>query len=147
MFKHFILSVLLLGAATASAQDQPREVVLVVSRDSPVTSISSLELRKLYLGLPVTLGGVLARPLRNASDDQLEEIFYQSAMAMSRGAYERQLLSLTLRFGRLNPEIVHSTRQVKEVLYQDVSAISYMWHSDIGEEDELRIVKLLWLEH
>jgi len=147
MFKHFILSVLLLGAAAASAQEHPREVVLVVSSDSPVTSISSLELRKLYLGLPVTLGGALLRPLRNDSDDQLQEIFYQSAMAMSRGAYERQLLSLTLRFGRLNPEILHSTQQVKEVLRQDASAVSYMWHSEVSEEDEIRIVKLLWLEH
>jgi len=68
-------------------------------------------------------------------------------MAMSRGAYERQLLSLTLRFGRLNPEILHSTQQVKEVLRQDASAVSYMWHSEVSEEDEIRIVKLLWLEH
>ena len=120
---------------------------MVVSNDSPITGISSLELRKLYLGLQVTLDGVLARPLRNHSNELLQDIFFQSAMAMSEAAYERQLLSLTLRFGRLQPRVVHNLDELKDNLAQDSSAIAYMWRSEISEEDGLRVVKLLWQEH
>jgi len=137
----------LLLAATGATAEEPREVVLVVANESPIVAVSSLELRKLYLGLPVLLDGVLARPLRNHSDEQLQEIFFQSAMAMSEAAYERQLLSLTLRFGRLQPEVRHSAEELKAILRQDDNAITYMWRSDISGEDGIRVVKLLWLEH
>ena len=137
---------LLLAATGATAEGQ-REVVLVVAANSPIIAVSSLELRKLYLGIPVSLDGVLVRPLRNHSDEQLQEIFFQSAMAMSEAAYERQLLSLTLRFGRLQPEVRHSAKELIAILRQDNNAITYMWRSDISVEDGLRVVKLLWLEH
>ena len=137
----------LLFVATAATAEGPREVVLVVANESPIVAISSLELRKLYLGLPVSLDGVLARPIRNHSDELLQEIFFQSAMAMSEAAYERQLLSLTLRFGRLQPEVRHSAEELKVILRQDDKAITYMWRSDISGEDGLRVVKLLWQEH
>lgn len=136
-----------LFAATGALAVDAREVVIVVSNDSPITEVSSLDLRKLYLGLPVTLAGVLARPLRNHSDEQLQEIFFHSAMAMSEAAYERQLLSLTLRFGRIQPKALHEQEELKGILKQDASAITYMWRSEISAEDGLRVVKLLWQEH
>jgi hypothetical protein len=138
---------ILLFAVTGVTAEGSREVVLVVASESPIVAVSSLELRKLYLGLPVALQGNFARPLRNHSDEQLQEIFFQSAMAMSEAAYERQLLSLTLRFGRLQPEVRHSVEDLKAILREDDKAITYMWRSDIAEEDDLRVVKLLWLEH
>jgi len=147
MSKRLGLLILLLSALAAHAEEDSREVVLVVSAASPVMTISSLELRKLYLGLPVRLEGILMRPLRNDNDDQLQDIFFQSAMAMSEAAYERQLLSLTLRFGRLSPESISSTDEVKKILREDISAVSYMWKSAVSKEDGLRVVKLLWREH
>jgi hypothetical protein len=140
----FVLALLLSG--TGAAHEVHREVVLVVGANSPITSISSLELRKLYLGLPVSLEGVFVRPLVNHSDEMLQAIFFQSAMGMSEAAYERQLLSLTLRFGRLRPGVLHNADEVKETLKRDPRAISYTWRSDISPEDGLRIVKLLWHE-
>jgi hypothetical protein len=137
-----VLTVLLSG--TGAAQEAQREVVMVVGVASPITAISSLELRKLYLGLPVRLGDVFAKPIVNHSDELLQAIFFQSAMGMSEAAYERQLLSLTLRFGRLRPDVFHNADAVKAILKIDPRAISYTWRSDISPEDGLRVVKLLW---
>lgn len=141
-----IVGCLMMGCALATWGAE-REVVLVVAEDSPIRSVSSLQLRKLYLGLPTRLSGILARPLRNTSDESLQDIFLQSAMAMSERAYERQLLNLTLRVGNIRPETVEAVDSLKRILQEDSSALSYMWQSDLQEGDGLRVVKVLWQEH
>lgn len=133
-------------ATVSVAEEGPREVVLVVGNQSPIKAVSSLELRKLYLGLPVVIDGVFARPLNNRSDELLQAIFFQSTMAMSEAAYERQLLSLSLRFGRLSPPMLDNADEIKRILRQDGRALSYTWRSDLSEKDGLRVVKLLWQE-
>jgi len=141
-----ILACLVMSSALG-ARAEDREVVLVVAEDSPISAVSSLQLRKLYLGLPTRLSGIQARPLRNTSDDTLQDIFLQSAMAMSERAYERQLLNLTLRVGNIRPETVPAVDSLKRILQEDNSALTYMWQSDLHEGDGLRVVKVLWQEH
>jgi hypothetical protein len=78
-------------------------VVLVVPANSPVASLDSVSMRKLFLGLPVLLNGKLLHPLRNRADPRLDEIFLQQVVAMSESSYDRQILNAVNRQGVLRP--------------------------------------------
>jgi len=54
-----------------------REVVLVAHRDSPIESISSLDLRKVYLGIVVEVAGKGIRAVRRRDDNRINQIFLQ----------------------------------------------------------------------
>jgi hypothetical protein len=140
-----LLGVVLLLPMTASwAQDA---VVLVTSSDSPITDISSLDIRKAYLGISVTITNGTVRPLRQRDDDRLNLVFLQSVIAMSQKSYERRLLSMMLRFGTPRPDEVDSRDAVITRLERNIFAIAYMWQSDAEADPRVKIVKVLWQEH
>jgi hypothetical protein len=127
-------------AALASADD----VVLVTGRNSPIESMSSLDIRKVYFGISVTVGGHTIRALRRRDDEQLNEIFLQSVIAMSQRSYERRLLSLTLKFGTPRPIQVRNREEMLRLLGEHPSTIAYMWKSNAESESRVKIIKALW---
>jgi len=58
-------ALLLYGARPAMAADR---LVLIASINAPVSSLNSLEIQKLFLGLTVVINGLDVHPLRNESD-------------------------------------------------------------------------------
>jgi len=139
-----LLGVLLLLSMTASwAQDA---VVLVTSSESPITDISSLDIRKAYLGIKVSITGSTVRPLRQRGDDRLNLIFLQSVIAMSQKSYERRLLSMMLKYGTPRPDEVRGREAVITRLESNYFAIAYMWQSDAESDSRVKIVKVLWQE-
>jgi hypothetical protein len=121
-------------------------VVLVTSRDSPIQSISSLDIRKVYLGISVTTDGNTIRALRRRDDERLNQIFLQSVIAMSERSYERRLVSLMLKFGTPRPVEVDSSDELLESLVTIPSSIAYMWKSDAEADSRVRIIGVLWQE-
>lgn len=126
-----------------SAQTNSK-VVVVVNERSHIESLSSLELRKIYLGHSVWRDGKRVRALRNATDPQLEQIFLQSALSMSERAYERYVLSMALRSGVPRPTVFDDPAKLERALTQDPNAISYMWEIDARRAPSLRILKVVW---
>jgi len=121
-------------------------VVLVTHKDSPIQGISSLDIRKVYLGISVTVDGNTIRALRRRDDERLNQIFLQSVMAMSERSYERRLLSLVLKFGTPRPEEVGDSDELLESLVRIPSSIAYMWKSDAEADSRVRIIEVLWQE-
>jgi hypothetical protein len=121
-------------------------VVLVTSGDSPIQSMSSLEVRKAYMGVAVTVDGLSVRAVRRRDDDRLNKIFLQSVIAMSERSYERRLLSLVLRFGVPRPAEVDDQEELLDLLERIPSSISYMWKSDAEADPSVRIIRILWQE-
>jgi len=109
-----LISVALVLSAQVSWADSA--VVLVTAKDSPIESISSLDVRKAYLGIVVTVDGNSVRALRRRDDEHLNQIFLQSVMAMTQRSYERRLLSLVLKFGTPRPLEVDSHEELLELL-------------------------------
>lgn len=139
-----VLSLLLsLAPLTAAGAES---VVLVTSVNSPIEQLDMLEIRKVYLGLNVTVGRTSIRGIRLLGDDRLNEIFLQTVVAMSERSYERRLLSLTLKYGRPRPEEVTSVERVVELLNRQPSGIAYLWRSDAQVEPTVRVLKVLWQE-
>jgi hypothetical protein len=119
-------------------------VVLVVRADSPVRDLSSVEVRKLFLGVPVLVDGKLLHPLRNRSDLRLDDIFLQQIVAMSQEAYDRQILVGLNRQGWVRPADVGSVVRIIEDLYADPQAVSYMWLRDVEHNPRLKVLRTLW---
>jgi hypothetical protein len=144
--RRLLAIVLILCLAATPARPASQAVVLVVRADSPVTEMDSVTVRKLFLGLPVLVNGRPLRPLRNRSDPQLDEIFFQQLVAMSQSSYDRQILIGVNRQGWLRPAEYNSEASVLAALAADPSAVSYMWQRDVGHNSGIRVIRVLWSE-
>ena len=142
--RRILTIVLILCLAAGPARPASQSVVLVVRADSPVTEMDSVTVRKLFLGLPVLVNGRPLRPLRNRSDPQLDEIFFQQLVAMSQSSYDRQILIGVNRQGWLRPVEYSREADVAAALTADPNAVSYMWQRDVGHNPGIRVIRVLW---
>lgn len=141
--RHIVLlaTVLLLPFDVARAE---RTVVLVTSDTCPVAEVSSLDVRKAYLGISVRIDGHWLAPIRLAGDELLDSIFYQSIVNMSRKSYERRAISLTLKYGTPRAEKVESVAAATEAVGRHKCGIVFLWKEDADRLDGLKTVRLLW---
>ena len=91
-----ILFFLLLSFYTVPASAGDQQLVLVTNAQSPITTLTSVEARRLYLGVPVQVNGRTVIPLRNTSEARLQEVFMQRVMHMATATYERPLCHRSL---------------------------------------------------
>jgi hypothetical protein len=139
-----LLFALLLSAAThAYAADH---LVLCVSANSKVTALNSIELQKLFLGLSVIVDGEKLHPLRNESDPQIRQIFYQNIVSMSESIYDSRVLASTLQQGRIAPASYANRRALFEALANDPNGVSYAWADDVAHDPRLKALRVLWHE-
>ena len=120
------------------------QVVLVAAATSPLHDIDSLELRKIFLGFTVKRDGQAITGLRNISDEDLNDIFLQTVVAMSEKAYKRRQLSLTLRKGLPRIAEYDEVEDLIKALSSNPYSISYT-HEDVAErEPGIKILRVLW---
>lgn len=144
MRRALLLLALLLGAPLGSAGSQ--SVVLVVRADSAVVDLDPVSVRKLFLGVPVLVNGSPLHPIRNRSDTQLDQIFLQVIAAMSRSAYDRQILIGLNRHGWLRPEELDSSSRILDKLSVDPNAVTFMWQRDVARNPKIRVIRVLWTD-
>jgi len=119
-------------------------MVLVVAKDSPIVELTSLDIRKAYLGIRINVGGRAIRPYRLNSDEQLNRVFLQNVIAMSERSYQRRLLSLTLKFGRPRPDEVASPAELLRLIGNNPLGIGYLWKADAEQNSQIKILSVLW---
>jgi hypothetical protein len=134
-----LVSVVPLGAAAAE-----RSLVLITSTASRTASLDVIEVRKLFLGLPVMRGGAPVHPVCNVSDPQIQEAFLQYVVSMSQSAYDRRILSLVNNQGRPPAEELASVTALLARLESDPQAVSYAWSTDVAGKPRIRILRVLW---
>ena len=139
-----VLTILLILCLVAPVRPATQSVVLVVRADSSVKALDSVDVRKLFLGLPVLVNGDSLHPLRNRSDPLLDEIFLQQIVAMSQSSYDREILILVNRQRSLRPPEYSSVAAVVTTLESDPNAVSFMWLRDVGHNPKLRVIRVLW---
>jgi hypothetical protein len=123
-----------------------RQVVLVVSAESPVQQLEPIEVQKLFLGWPVARDNHTLRPVRNVSDAALSDVFLQYVVAMSQSAYDRRILAQVLQQGRPRPLELAKSSEVIKALSTDRYAVSYMWLNDVPANPRLRVIRVLWAQ-
>ncbi len=137
-----LLGALLLCCVTFRAAAD--ELVLFVASISPLQSVSSLELRKLYLGIPVVRGELRLRPLRNIADARANAAFLQNVVALSEAGYERWWLAAAMTSGRVRPAEYLSATALQADVARDPAAVGVGWASALESDHRLRIVRVLW---
>ena len=138
------LVVALLLGLLFEARAGSESVVLVVRADSPVMDLDSVSVRKLFLGLPVLVNGTPLHPVRNRSDQLLDEVFLQQIVAMSQSSYDRQILIAVNRQGSLRPAELTNLARVLDALFADPNAVSFVWQRDVAHNTRIRVVRVLW---
>lgn len=119
------------------------QLVMVASAKSPIRSLSTVEIRRLYLGVPLTLEGHELEPLRNQIDPLVQEVFLQRVLFMSLHAYERQSAARVFRTGG-NP-LRQFTEQpaLLAALAANPYAVTYMPADQAIRQPELKIIATL----
>lgn len=124
------------------------QLVLVASTNSAVSELTAEDVRRLYLGIPIEVGGHALKPLRNNTDDLVQEVFMQEVMFMSTPAYERQILSRVYRQGGRSPPVFTEMNELVEALKQDPDAVTYMFRKSAMAMPSIKIIgELGWTEN
>lgn len=142
LVNRLIVLLLCLGAATTAFADET--VVLIVSADSKVAQLDSLEVRKLFLGMTVTHDGERLRPLVNESDPEMKDIFLQNIVSMTDMTYDRRLLRLALQSGRSLPDVYTDTAALLNAVAADPHAISFARAREVQHDRRIKILRVLW---
>jgi hypothetical protein len=138
-----VLVTLLIATRPLWAADQ---LVLIVSADSKVEQLDSLEVRKLFLGLTVTHDGDRLRPVLNEADARVKEIFLQNIVSMSDTTYDRSVLRLTLIQGQIKPSAYKDIAPLLKAVEDDPTAVSYAWAKDVAHDSRIKILRVLWYD-
>ena len=138
-----VLVALLTATRSAWAADQ---LVLIVSADSKVEQLDSLEVRKLFLGLTVTYNGDRLRPVLDEADARVKEIFLQNIVSMSDTTYDRSVLRLTLIQGQIKPIAYKDIALLIKAVEADSTAVSYAWAKDVAHDSRIKILRVLWYD-
>lgn len=120
------------------------ELVLVVSKNTPIKPLSVLELKKLYIGLPVYRSDQNLTPLLNESDSRFGPVFYQFVVGMQSKTYRRKLLRNRMNYAVEPPVIFRRKQQLAVALTEIPYSVSYMWRSEADRHDELVILQVIW---
>lgn len=136
-----LLALSMLLPAIAMAE---RTAVLVTGEKCPIADIDSLDVRKAYLGVLVDIDGYHIRPLRLSGDEQLNRVFFQTIVAMSRKSYERRVLSLALKFGTPRPAEFDNLDEALDVVRRVECGVVYAWAGDLADKTGIRTLKPLW---
>jgi hypothetical protein len=137
-----LIALLLLADVASSAR--PERLVLIVSADSPVEQLDSLEVRKLFLGMTVEHDGIHLRPLLNEADPMVKEVFLQNVVAMTDTAYDRRILRLALQRGSLLPTLYTDTSKLLADVAADSTAVSYVWYRNVAQDKRIKVLRVLW---
>lgn len=139
---NLLLLLLLLTGAVSSAT--PERLVLIVSAESSVEQLDSLQLRKLFLGMTVEHNDVRLRALLNEADPMIKEVFLQNVVAMTDTTYDRRLLRLAMQGGALLPVGYTDKDKLLAAVIADRNAVSFAWYRDVAQDKRIKVLRILW---
>jgi len=121
-----------------------KKIVLVCMNKCEGLELGPMRLRKLFLGMPVKERRHYLKPLINVSDKQLENVFYQSIVAMSRKSFQAKTLMQKLRFAFKVPSQFAEQSLLLRRLQKEPASITYMWQHDAEQLESIHIIRTLW---
>jgi len=126
---------------SAAADDK---LVLLVGTGSPLATLGSVELHKLFLGLTVVVDDHRLHALRNDSDELMRQVFFQNIVSMSESVYDRRMLAMTLQQVGRAPPVLRDSKTVFERLAEDPDAVSFGWAADASKDPRVKALRVLW---
>ena len=134
----------LVSAALTMPALADETLVLIVSAESKVEQLDSLEVRKLFLGMTVVHNGDRLRPLLNEAEPRLKDVFLQNVVSMTDMTYDRRILRLALQGGRSLPAVYADKAMLINTIAADPTAVSFAWARDVQHDKRIKILRVLW---
>ena len=134
----------LFGVAATMPAFADETLMLIVSADSKVEQLDSLEVRKLFLGMTVIHNGDRLRPLLNEAEPRLKDVFLQNIVSMTDMTYDRRILRLALQGGRSLPATYTDKVMLINTVAADPTAVSFAWARDVQHDKRIKILRVLW---
>lgn len=119
------------------------QLFLVSSKQMSITPLSSNEIKKLFLSIPVTRQGKKLSPILNQSNALTYQIFLQTVMGRSANTYEKQLLSRVYASGIAPPPVISDLNELYNTLLAKPGVVSFMLERDF-DDGELQKIQKLW---
>jgi len=141
--KIIIVALMILASAGANAGEIDH-AVLVAAAGTPMHKFTNKELRRLYLGYPVTSGNRRFEPLVNQSGEVIYQVFLQKVMFMSEQSYNRKLVTRVFRHGGERPLSFQQRGPLISALKNNTSAITFMMPDVAAGIDGIQVVQSLW---
>ena len=138
------LFAVLVSAALTMPASADETLVLIVSAESKVEQLDSLEVRKLFLGMTVVHNGDRLRPLLNEAEPRLKDVFLQNVVSMTDMTYDRRILRLALQGGRSLPAVYADKAMLINTVAADPTAVSFAWARDVQHDKRIKILRVLW---
>jgi hypothetical protein len=138
------LLLLLCCAAWRSSVGGGDRVVLIMGRANPAVTLDAIDIKRLFLGIPVQRGAASLHALINESDPGLKQVFLQYVVSMSESGYQRRLLMLGLEQGRHLPRAYRENDRLLSAVAADGTAVSYAWESSLRGHPGIRVLRELW---
>ena len=130
---------------SVSFAQSPERTLLLVTGDQVATgTFSHAELRKIFLGIPVSRGDVRIRPLLNLTDSLAMDVFLQQVVFMSRREYKRQLLSRVFRLGGQRPQEHDDIDKLVTALQDAPGSLTFMWAEQFETQSGLVSLGEIW---
>ena len=129
-----------------SAQTTQRSLLLVAAGDHGLGAVTHAELRKVFLGVPVTRDNVRLKPLLNSTDPLATSIFLQQVIYMSEREYRRHLVSRVFRFGDQPPTEYKEIDSLVEGLRSTPGSLTFMWSEQFESYEGLESLGVLWTD-
>jgi hypothetical protein len=139
-----LLGCLCLTFLVCSAQSAQRSLLLVAGSSYELGAVTHAELRKVFLGVPVSRDNVRLKPLLNSTDPRATSIFLQQVIFMSEREYRRQLVSRVFRFGDQPPAEHDNIDSLVAELHRTPGSLSFMWSDDFENHEGLESLGVIW---
>jgi ABC-type phosphate transport system substrate-binding protein len=131
---------LLLAATTMTAStpvhaNQKARLAIVVAKGSPVSTLSSNELKRLFLGATVTgPGGSRLIGINQAQDAPERLDFAKVVLGMSPDELGRYWIDRRIRGQSGPPKSLSTAEQVRKAIAHNPNAIGYLRVTDLGPD-------------
>jgi len=141
--KMLIVALMILCSASTYASEV-NHAVLVAAAGTPVEKISNKELKRLYLGYPMTSDKRHFEPLVNQSNKIIYQGFLQKVMFMSEQSYNRKLVTRVFRHGGERPPRFQQRDPLISALKKNTNAITFMTPELAAGIEGIQVVQPLW---
>jgi ABC-type phosphate transport system substrate-binding protein len=138
MKKKILVSGLLIAASAVAVA--AGDFVIVVNKDSPLSSISKIQLKRLYTGKIKDLNGVQLVPIDLPVESPAAVAFLHDILGMESGAYKEFWMEQQVKGLGTAPMIQKTTVMVKAIISQVPGGIGYITKSDA--DDSVKKIKV-----
>lgn len=123
-----VLAALVLTATALGAAD--KELVIVVNRESALSTMSAADLKRVYTGRLSVLGGKKAVPINQTLDSEVAGAFLKEYVGMTAAEYKEYWVGQQVKGGGVAPMIQKTSASVLLMVSQLPGAIGYMYSDD-----------------